>query len=63
MGAHTLSHVFESIKLTVILDKKIDDPSRGDLVHMGTSAPFTFKVLKISKSHTSMSLKFMILNI
>jgi hypothetical protein len=34
---------------------------RRDLMHMGTSAPFTFKILKISKSHISMSPKIMAL--
>jgi hypothetical protein len=30
-------------------------------VHMGTSGPFTFRILKISKSHTFMSPKVMVL--
>jgi hypothetical protein len=30
-------------------------------VYMGTGAPFTFKILKISKSHTFVSLKIMAL--
>jgi hypothetical protein len=30
-------------------------------MYMGTSAPFTFRILKISKSHTSMSPKIMML--
>jgi hypothetical protein len=34
---------------------------RRDLVHMGTSAPFTFRILKISKYHISMSPKIMAL--
>jgi hypothetical protein len=33
-----------------------------DLVHMGTSAPITFKILKILKSHTSIFSKIMTLN-
>jgi energy-converting hydrogenase Eha subunit H len=36
--------------------------SRMDLVHMDTSALITFKILKILKSHTSMSSKIMALN-
>jgi hypothetical protein len=35
---------------------------RTDMVHMETSVPFTIRILKISKSHTSMSLKIMALN-
>jgi hypothetical protein len=34
---------------------------RRDLVHMGTNAPFTFRILKILKSHIFMSLKIMAL--
>jgi hypothetical protein len=30
-------------------------------MHMGTSVLFSFRILKISKSHTSMSLKIMML--
>jgi hypothetical protein len=33
------------------------------LWHMGTSDPFTFSFLKKLKSHTSMSLKIMVLNV
>jgi hypothetical protein len=36
---------------------------REDLVHMGTSALTTFKILKILKSHTSIFSKIMALNI
>jgi hypothetical protein len=36
---------------------------RGDLVYMGTNAPFNFKILKFLKFHTSMNLKNMALNI
>jgi hypothetical protein len=32
-----------------------------DLVHMGTSARFTFRILKILKSHAFMSLKIIAL--
>jgi hypothetical protein len=34
---------------------------KRDLVHMGTSAPFNFKILKNLKSHSSMSPKIMTL--
>jgi hypothetical protein len=36
---------------------------RGDLVHMNTSAPFTFKIWNFLKSHIFMSPKIMALNI
>jgi hypothetical protein len=36
--------------------------TRRDLVHMGTNAPSTFRISKISKSHTSMSSKNLVLN-
>jgi hypothetical protein len=35
---------------------------RRDLVHMGTNAPSTFRILKILKSYTSLSLKNLALN-
>jgi hypothetical protein len=35
---------------------------RADLVHMGTSVLITFEILKILKSHTSMSSKIIALN-
>jgi hypothetical protein len=37
--------------------------ARRDLVHMGTSAPFNFRILKISKSRISISSKIMASNI
>jgi hypothetical protein len=40
---------------------KKDKFLRRDLVHMGTSASFTFRILEISKSYISMSLKIMAL--
>jgi hypothetical protein len=42
---------------------KTRSTEREDLVHMGTSALITFKILKILKSYTSIFSKIMLLNI
>jgi hypothetical protein len=43
--------------------RKEEQAGRDDLVYMGTSVLITFKILKILKSYTSISLKNMALNI
>jgi hypothetical protein len=43
--------------------KKWHLPWRGDLVHMSTSAPFTFRIWNFLKSHTFIFAKIMALNI
>jgi hypothetical protein len=52
-------HFIEEVRMVATSKKSL----REDLVHMGTSALITSKILKISKSHTSIFSKIMALNI